>query len=452
MDKIFNIREVSYFLMNFDKTFWNEVILRLAIIGIRYSQKINHETKKWSFDDLLTISEQLKDSTAKNKKANINSNFSKNLNKLNHKKSKKNTNKKNSISNNFINQNTKLLLSDEDLSWVKDLNTSINKFENDNNNKNDKAIQNYLSFNHNNKHINKNNQINKGNKENKKYKINYSSSMKELPLGKNNLEDDTNDLSNYFAVNNQKEIEIENNNFQTNVISINNRINNSALNINPDKFKTQHHACPSVYNDYVHSTNSSKNFIKELRNMSSKNRKSYLNNSTCSIESKENNTSYINNNIPNMKKVNIKQKRNNNKMSSDKTISFVISGNVKQKKNDSCLNRYMKIPNKLKKNKYRSTSISDIKDNKHISNKKVMYGRNENQSFLQGYNECNYLNYYKNNSNFIQNPKQLMSKGKIKLNYASVQQKNIKNNDDCIMELNENKDINNNNQYFFKYS
>ena len=36
MDKITKVQEVSSFIVNFDNKYWNEVIIRLTIIGIRY--------------------------------------------------------------------------------------------------------------------------------------------------------------------------------------------------------------------------------------------------------------------------------------------------------------------------------------------------------------------------------------------------------------------------------
>jgi len=60
MDKITNVKEVSSFIMNFDDKLWNEVVLQLTIIGIRYINKYCHNYFKWRMDDLLLISEQLR--------------------------------------------------------------------------------------------------------------------------------------------------------------------------------------------------------------------------------------------------------------------------------------------------------------------------------------------------------------------------------------------------------
>lgn len=60
MDKITNVKEVSSFIMNFDDNLWNEVVLQLTIIGIRYINHYCHNYFKWRMEDLLLISEQLK--------------------------------------------------------------------------------------------------------------------------------------------------------------------------------------------------------------------------------------------------------------------------------------------------------------------------------------------------------------------------------------------------------
>ena len=59
MDKITKVQEVSSFIMNFDTKSWNEVILRLSIIGIRYIKSYCHNYFKWRIEDLSLISEQL---------------------------------------------------------------------------------------------------------------------------------------------------------------------------------------------------------------------------------------------------------------------------------------------------------------------------------------------------------------------------------------------------------
>ena len=81
MDKITKVQEVSSFIVNFDNKYWNEVILRLTIIGIRYVTNNYQNTFSWKLNDLNNILEQLnkkKDSKRYNNK-----------NKHNNKKKKK---------------------------------------------------------------------------------------------------------------------------------------------------------------------------------------------------------------------------------------------------------------------------------------------------------------------------------------------------------------------------
>ena len=60
MDKITKIQEVNSFIINFDNKFWNEVILKLTIIGIRYIKNFCLDYFKWKIEDLSIISDQLK--------------------------------------------------------------------------------------------------------------------------------------------------------------------------------------------------------------------------------------------------------------------------------------------------------------------------------------------------------------------------------------------------------
>ena len=59
MDKITKVQEVSSFIVNFDNKYWNEVILRLTIIGIRYVTNNYQNTFSWKLNDLNNILEQL---------------------------------------------------------------------------------------------------------------------------------------------------------------------------------------------------------------------------------------------------------------------------------------------------------------------------------------------------------------------------------------------------------
>ena len=83
MDKITKVQEVSSFIVNFDNKYWNEVILRLTIIGIRYVTN-NYQNKfSWKLKDLNIILEKL-DKTKESKEKNL-----KNTNYINKKESKK---------------------------------------------------------------------------------------------------------------------------------------------------------------------------------------------------------------------------------------------------------------------------------------------------------------------------------------------------------------------------
>ena len=59
MEKITKVQEVSSFVMNFDNKKWNEIVLQLTIIGIRYVTNHYQDSFKWTMEDLLKISEQL---------------------------------------------------------------------------------------------------------------------------------------------------------------------------------------------------------------------------------------------------------------------------------------------------------------------------------------------------------------------------------------------------------
>ena len=59
MNKITKVQEVSSFIMKLDNKYWNEVILRLTIIGIRYVTNNYQNTFSWKLNDLNNILEQL---------------------------------------------------------------------------------------------------------------------------------------------------------------------------------------------------------------------------------------------------------------------------------------------------------------------------------------------------------------------------------------------------------
>ena len=72
MDKITKVQEVSSFIVNFDNKYWNEVILRLTIIGIRYVTNNYRSMFSWKLKDLNTILDKL-NKTKQQKKNNFKS-------------------------------------------------------------------------------------------------------------------------------------------------------------------------------------------------------------------------------------------------------------------------------------------------------------------------------------------------------------------------------------------
>jgi len=70
MDKITKVQEVSSFIVNFDNKYWNEVILRLTIIGIRYVTNNYRSIFSWKLKDLNNIIDKL-NKTKPQKKINF---------------------------------------------------------------------------------------------------------------------------------------------------------------------------------------------------------------------------------------------------------------------------------------------------------------------------------------------------------------------------------------------
>ena len=69
------VKEISSFINNFDNKYWNEIIMQLTIIGIRYiSKNCNYSNLK--IEDLIMIADMLK----KNK--TIESNLNRNENEM----------------------------------------------------------------------------------------------------------------------------------------------------------------------------------------------------------------------------------------------------------------------------------------------------------------------------------------------------------------------------------
>ena len=70
MDRITKVQEVSSFIVNFDNKYWNEVILRLTIIGIRYVTNNYRSIFSWKLKDLNFILDKLS-KTKQQKKNNL---------------------------------------------------------------------------------------------------------------------------------------------------------------------------------------------------------------------------------------------------------------------------------------------------------------------------------------------------------------------------------------------
>ena len=160
MDKITKVQEISSFIMHFDSSYWNEIILRLTIIGIRFIKNFCNNTFKWRMEDFSLILEELKQNkplSSTNYKTNINYNNNNNFNNT------FNRNDNNFYKYNYNYSNTAFLKND-----TKDkLNKKVNK-----NNKS-KSLLNKSS-------------LNKYHHNNKKYYINSKVDNDEISNNHNN--------------------------------------------------------------------------------------------------------------------------------------------------------------------------------------------------------------------------------------------------------------------------
>lgn len=297
MDKITKVQEVSSFIMNFDNKYWNEVILRLTIIGIRYVTNNYNNAFSWKLKDLNKIMEQL-NKTKENKGKNINNKkdskkeYNYNYSNSTFFKKKENNNSlngkpkyyiNNSIKNeiNEINNKSALLLSERNGIENSKINKKTKKSKGENIYLKNKNIRNKMlslkqkSFNENKKNMNVivsnfpfHPQINE--KENYKDKIEKN---------KNNLifyfNQEKNDY--LYKMRNYGKNNINNDNF------IYEKLNNSYEEYVPGfsdegyNFKNNNKYLKEVNlkkNDYK---NSSKEFISELRKMSQKKEYKYKN-------------------------------------------------------------------------------------------------------------------------------------------------------------------------------
>ena len=93
MDKITKVQEVSSFIVNFDNKYWNEVILRLTIIGIRYVTNNYKDIFSWKLKDLNLIIDNLEKINRPKSPKTFNNN--KSINKKKESKKDYNNNNKN---------------------------------------------------------------------------------------------------------------------------------------------------------------------------------------------------------------------------------------------------------------------------------------------------------------------------------------------------------------------
>ena len=128
MDKITKVQEVSSFIVNFDNKQWNEVILRLTIIGIRYVTNNYKNIFSWKLKDLNEIIDQLNKTHISLKSIN------------NNKSNKKKKDTKKEYNYNY--SNSTILKNKENNSAIKKIKNNLNNFINksDNNSNNNSML------------------------------------------------------------------------------------------------------------------------------------------------------------------------------------------------------------------------------------------------------------------------------------------------------------------------
>ena len=130
MDKITKVQEVSSFIVNFDNKHWNEVILRLTIIGIRYVTNNYHKFFTWNLNDLNEIIDEMNKTHISSKSINNNNNKP-------NKKKKKDTKKE----YNYNYGNSTIIKNKDNNSAIKKINNNLNNYINKNaNNSNNNSM------------------------------------------------------------------------------------------------------------------------------------------------------------------------------------------------------------------------------------------------------------------------------------------------------------------------
>ena len=124
MEKIIRIHEISSFIMHFDNKYWNEIVLRLTIIGIRYINNFCNDIFKWKMEDLLLIIDQLKQNKALSSQINYKTNI--NYNKKS--KNKYNRNNNNELSKYNYNYSNTLFFKKDSKEKIIDKKDSVQNF------------------------------------------------------------------------------------------------------------------------------------------------------------------------------------------------------------------------------------------------------------------------------------------------------------------------------------
>ena len=270
MDKITKVQEVSSFIVNFDNKYWNEVILRLTIIGIRYVTN-NYQNKfSWKLKDLNIILEKL-EKIKEPKEKNLKNNY------INKKESKKeyNYNYNNSSllkkKESEINSNNNSLLLSEKSGFYNKIKKSKgqNMILKNKNNRNKILSLKQNSFNENNKKIN----VVVSN-----FPFHQNNIIKEKEYNKDKIERNKGDFLFYYNkenndyLNYNKIRNIEKNNFNNNSYILGN-VYNSNEEYTPRYTNGDYNLRKNIKlfdnnlkkDDYK---NSSREFISELRKMS----------------------------------------------------------------------------------------------------------------------------------------------------------------------------------------
>jgi len=224
MDKITKVQEVSSFIVNFDNKYWNEVILRLTIIGIRYVTNNYKDIFSWKLKDLNLIIDNLEKINRPKSPKTFNNNKSTNKKK----ESKKDYNNNNKNNSNTLKTKEKKNNNNSPLNKSK---KSVNK-NNNNMDKNENLSNNNINNNmlllseRNGKENNRYNQkIKKSKGENIYLKNCNSNRNKIMSLKQNSFNEN----------NNSKNINVIVSNFPFHKNNINNNNDDSGF-INRDKF------------------------------------------------------------------------------------------------------------------------------------------------------------------------------------------------------------------------